>query len=220
VDGIKRFQVRHGLDPDGIVGKATWAALRVPIAWRVRQIELALERPRWLPDLDEHRFIALNIPMFHLWAWDTTPPTAQPTFGMQAIVGRALSTQTPVFVGEMQYVIFRPYWNVPSSILRNEILPVLERDPDYLRRQDMEIVRGHGDDATSCRRRRRTSPAPAGRPAPAPAPGAAQRPGAGQVRLPVTAVVAPESGEVWFAEDIYRHDARLDRALAAHGSGG
>ena len=64
-----------------------------------------------------------------------------------AIVGRALNTQTPVFVEEMRYIIFRPYWNVPPSILRNEILPALERDPDYLRRQDMEIVSGPGDEA-------------------------------------------------------------------------
>ena len=63
------------------------------------------------------------------------------------IVGRALNTQTPVFVEQLQEVVFRPYWNVPRSIARHEILPIIERDPDYLRRQDMEIVRGPGDDA-------------------------------------------------------------------------
>jgi murein L,D-transpeptidase YcbB/YkuD len=147
VEGMKRFQIRHGLEPDGVLGKATQAALQMPLAWRVRQIELALERLRWLPDLSDRRFIALNIPTFHLWAWDSSPPTEAPSFGMRAIVGRALSTQTPMFVEEMRYVIFRPYWNIPQSILRNEILPILERDLDYLRRQDMEIVRGHGDDA-------------------------------------------------------------------------
>ena len=74
-------------------------------------------------------------------------PNDAPTLAMDVIVGRALSTQTPVFDEEMREVIFRPYWNVPRSILRNEILPLLERDPDYLRRQDMEIVRGPGDNA-------------------------------------------------------------------------
>ena len=66
---------------------------------------------------------------------------------MDVIVGRALDTRTPVFAEEIREVMFRPYWNVPSSILRHEILPKLERDPDYLRREDMEIVRGTGDSA-------------------------------------------------------------------------
>jgi L,D-transpeptidase YcbB len=66
---------------------------------------------------------------------------------MDAIVGRGLNRQTPVFVEEMQYLIFRPYWNVPTSILRGEILPALHREPGYLRQHDMEIVSGPGDDA-------------------------------------------------------------------------
>jgi murein L,D-transpeptidase YcbB/YkuD len=147
VDGVKRFQVRHGLEPDGVLGKSTLAALRTPIARRVRQIELALERLRWLPHLGHERLIFLNIPMFRLWAWDAMPPSGVPSIGMDVIVGRALNTQTPVFVEEMREVIFRPYWNVPPSILRHEVLPMIERDPDYLRREDMEIVRGPGDDA-------------------------------------------------------------------------
>ena len=147
VEGVTRFQVRHGLDPDGVLGKNTQAALRVPLAWRVRQIELSLERLRWLPHLGTERFIAVNIPMFHLWGWDSIPANGAPSFGMSVIVGRSLNTQTPVFVEEMRYLIFRPYWNIPASITRHEILPALERDSDYLRRQDMEIVAGAGDDA-------------------------------------------------------------------------
>ena len=147
VEGVKHFQMRHGLEVDGILGKGTQAALRVPLAWRVRQIELALERLRWLPDLSQDRFIAVNIPMFRLWVWDSIPPDGAPSFGMGVIVGRALNTRTPVFVEEMRSVIFRPYWNVPSSIVRGEILPALRRDPDYLQRQDMEIVKGAGDNA-------------------------------------------------------------------------
>jgi len=147
VEGVKAFQVRHGLEADGVLGKDTQAALHVPLSWRVRQIELALERLRWLPHLGDKRFVAVNIPMFRLWAWDSIPPDGTPSFQTGAIVGRALNTQTPVFVEEMRYVIFRPYWNVPPSILRHEILPALERDPDYLQRHDMEIVSGPGDDA-------------------------------------------------------------------------
>jgi murein L,D-transpeptidase YcbB/YkuD len=147
VDGVKRFQVRHGLEPDGVLGKSTLGALRTPITWRVRQIELALERLRWLPHLGDERLIVLNIPMFRLWAWDATRPSGAPSVSMDVIVGRALNTQTPVFVEEMREVIFRPYWNVPPSILLYEVLPMIERDPEYLRREDMEIVRGPGDDA-------------------------------------------------------------------------
>ncbi len=151
VDAVKRFQVRHGLEPDGVVGVRTEAALRVRLTTRIRQIELALERLRWLPDVGDRRLIALNIPMFHLWAWDSIPPSGGPAFGMRAIVGRALRTQTPVFVQEMRSVVFRPYWNVPRSIVRNEILPLLASDPDYLQRHEMEMVRGGGDDASPAR---------------------------------------------------------------------
>jgi len=147
VDGVKHFQMRHGLEVDGTLGKTTQAALRVPLQWRVRQIELALERLRWLPDLSPDRFLAVNIPMFRLWVWNSIPADGAPTFGMGVIVGRALNTRTPVFIEEMRSIVFRPYWNVPSSILRGEILPRLRRDPDYLSREGMEIVRGDGDDA-------------------------------------------------------------------------
>jgi L,D-transpeptidase YcbB len=147
VDGVKRFQVRHGIEPDGVIGKRTLAALRVPLSWRVRQIELALERLRWLPDLGGQRLIIINIPMFRLWAWNSLPPSSSPSFGMNVIVGRALNTRTPVFVEKMRDVELRPYWNIPLSILRNETLPKIERDPDYLDREQMEIVRGDGDDA-------------------------------------------------------------------------
>jgi L,D-transpeptidase YcbB len=147
VDGVKRFQRRHGLDPDGILGVKTQAALRVPLAWRVREIELALERLRWLPYLGDRRLVVLNIPMFRLWAWDAIAPSGKPLFAMNAIVGRALKTETPVLLEEMREVIFRPYWNVPPSILHKEILPAISREPGYLSREDMEIVSGQGDGA-------------------------------------------------------------------------
>lgn len=147
VEGVRRFQTRHGYEADGVLGKATWAAMSVPISWRVHQIELAMERMRWLPHLGERPFVAVNVPMFRLWAWDSVPETGEPNFEMGVIVGKALNTRTPVFMEEMEYVIFQPYWNVPKSILRNEILPILRRNPGYLESQDMEMVDGQGDDA-------------------------------------------------------------------------
>jgi murein L,D-transpeptidase YcbB/YkuD len=147
VEGVRRFQARHGLATDGVLGASTLAALNVPLERRVRQIELALERLRWLPHLDGRRMVAINIPMFRLWAWDPRAAAGMPPQDMGVIVGRALKTQTPVLVEEMRHVVFRPYWNVPRSILRNEILPKVVRDASYLARHDMDIVRGAGDDA-------------------------------------------------------------------------
>lgn len=145
--GVRRFQSRHGLDADGVIGRSTLAALNVGVAQRVRQIELAMERLRWLPQRGGRPFIAINIPMFRLWSWDGDAAEDSPALRMGVIVGRAVRTQTPVFADEMTHLIFRPYWNVPRSILRNEVLPAAERDPSYLARHDMELVSGQGDDA-------------------------------------------------------------------------
>jgi murein L,D-transpeptidase YcbB/YkuD len=145
-EGLRRFQARHGLEADGVAGRSTWAALAVPPARRARQVELAMERLRWLPHGDGRRAVVVNIPMFRLWSRD---PQAAGGTGpqMAVIVGRAMKTGTPVFVDEMRYLIFRPYWNVPPSIVRGEILPAIARQRGYLERHHMEIVRGPGDDA-------------------------------------------------------------------------
>ena len=87
VEGVRRFQGRHGLEPDGTLGKATLAALAVPVSHRISQLELALERLRWLPHLGENGFLAVNIPMFHLWGWDSKPVDGTPTFDTSVIVG-------------------------------------------------------------------------------------------------------------------------------------
>ncbi|MBL8135039.1 MAG: L,D-transpeptidase family protein [Acidobacteria bacterium] len=147
VSAVRRFQRRHGLAPDGTIGARTVAALQVPVASRADQIVLALERLRWLPDLGTRRVVAVNIPMFRLWAWEPGPLDQPPVRSMDVIVGRALRTETPVFVETLDHVIFRPYWNVPPSIVRDEVLPAIRRNPRYLNTQQMEIVRGPGDDA-------------------------------------------------------------------------
>lgn len=146
VTGVRQFQVRHGLEPDGIVGPKTFAALRVPLSWRIRQIELALERLRWIPHLSDSRTILVNIPMFRLWAWDSISEDHAPSFATNVIVGRALGTPTPALDGELRSLIFRPYWNVPASIVRDELLPALLQDADYFESQHLEIVSGQGDD--------------------------------------------------------------------------
>jgi L,D-transpeptidase YcbB len=146
--GLRAFQARHGLTTDGVLGSRTLAALNVPLAWRVRQIELALERLRWLPDLEDERLIAINIPMFRLWAWNRSPAIQRPSFETAVVVGQAADWQTPVFEENLREVVFRPYWNVPRSILLSEILPKLGQDRQYLARENFEIVVGSSDGAT------------------------------------------------------------------------
>jgi murein L,D-transpeptidase YcbB/YkuD len=142
---VARFQGRHGLAPDGVIGAQTLAALGTPLAARVTQIELALERMRWLPESGAGRAIAINVPSFQLWAFADARDTGTATLSMPVIVGRAVKHETPVFIGEMRAVEFSPYWNVPRNILRNETLPRLAQDPGYLQREDMELVSTRGD---------------------------------------------------------------------------
>jgi murein L,D-transpeptidase YcbB/YkuD len=108
---------------------------------RARQIELAMERLRWLPDLNGQRLIVVNIPMFHIWGWESNRDDGMPVIDMAAIIGRAGTTRTPVFESRVTAVIVNPEWNVPESIAQNEILPALKRDPNYLNRNHMEMQR-------------------------------------------------------------------------------
>lgn len=136
---MKRFQRRHGLDADGIVGRATLAALRVPPEQRALQIELAIERLRWLPRRPPDRYLIVNIPEFRLLAFERG--VAAPILISNVVVGSAARRHaTPVLVSQVERVVFRPYWNIPPRILRNEILPRVRADPGYLARHDMEWV--------------------------------------------------------------------------------
>jgi murein L,D-transpeptidase YcbB/YkuD len=139
-EAVKRFQVRHGLDGDGVLGRDTVAALNTPLSQRVRQFELTLERMRWLPDFPAGPIIAVNLPAFRLWAFDS--PTAQdkPPLEMRVIVGTAVKTETPLFIGSMRYLEFNPYWNVPRSIEKGEIIPKMQKNPNYLVENEMEMV--------------------------------------------------------------------------------
>ena len=134
-DAVKKFQRRHGLTDDGVVGPSLVAELNVPIDRRIRQIELNMERWRWLPrDLGE-RHIFVNIPDMRLDVWDhgRIPVT------MRVVVGKK-DTPTPIFNDEMTYVVFSPYWNVPTDIATNETLPAVLKDPGFLERTNMEVV--------------------------------------------------------------------------------
>lgn len=135
-DAVKSFQSRHGRNPDGRIGKQTWSDLNVPLSQRARQMQLTLERWRWLP-ASEKAPIVVNIPEFRLRAFDEQFKIG---LTMNVVVGKAYKHSTPVFTESMEYVVFRPYWNVPNSIARSEFLPALIRDPDYLSKKGFEVV--------------------------------------------------------------------------------
>jgi murein L,D-transpeptidase YcbB/YkuD len=140
VDALKHFQERHGIDPDGRIGKSTLKQLNVPLSQRVRQLQIALERWRWVPDSFEQPPIVVNIPEFRLRAYNQR---YQIELEMKVVVGGAFRHQTPLFFNNMHYVIFRPYWNVPVSIQKDELLPKLAKDPAYLAKNEYEVVDSH-----------------------------------------------------------------------------
>ncbi len=142
VDAVKNFQRRHGRDPDGRIDARTLADLNVPLSRRVRQMQLTLERWRWLPLEYGKSPIIANIPEFRLRAYDENFKIA---LSMNVVVGKALDHNTPVFSNTMQYVVFRPYWSVPYSIARAEFLPRIVKDPDYLTKKGFEVVNSRQD---------------------------------------------------------------------------
>jgi murein L,D-transpeptidase YcbB/YkuD len=140
VEAVQQFQRRHGLTDDGVITPAVVAQMNVPIEERIRRIRLNLERWRWLPrDLGDS-YILVNIPEARLEVWDhgSVPIT------MRTVVGKQ-DTPTPIFNDRMTHVVFSPYWNVPPNIAEGETLPAIMKDPDFLNRQNMEILDRSGN---------------------------------------------------------------------------
>jgi murein L,D-transpeptidase YcbB/YkuD len=137
VDAVKNFQRRLGRTSDGRITTQTLADLNVPLSARIRQMQLTLERWRWLPVSYQKSPIVANIPEFHLRAYDENFKTV---LQMNVVVGKAFGHNTPVFTDTMEYVVFRPYWSVPYSIAKAEFLPKLAKDPDYLAKKGFEVV--------------------------------------------------------------------------------
>ena len=137
VEAVKRFQVRHGIEADGKLGAQTIMELNQPMSRRVEQLRLSLERWRWLPFKLPEPPIIVNIPEFKLRAIDAP---GKPALAMSVVVGKAMQTETPVLEEDMEYIVFWPYWNVPPSILRGEMLPKIAKVPSYLSRNGYEVA--------------------------------------------------------------------------------
>ncbi|HTW86844.1 MAG TPA: L,D-transpeptidase family protein [Candidatus Binataceae bacterium] len=145
VEGVKHFQNRHGLDPDGILGRETITELNRPLSFRVWQLDMTLERYRWIPPRFPQPPIVVNIPEFRLRTLRRQPAGF---LSMRVVVGKAYHHKTPVFAQNMRYVIFRPYWLVPSSIQRAELVPKIQRDPNYVAENNYEVVNNDGQIVT------------------------------------------------------------------------
>ena len=143
VNAVKAFQIDAGLRPDGVVSGATLRELDVPIGQRIDQILLNMERWRWLPKKFEPDYLLVNIPEYRLRVVEN----GKEALTMRVIVGKTL-TATPIFSDKMEYVVLAPYWNVPFSIIENELKDKLAANPNYLDHLDMEVVKGYGRQAT------------------------------------------------------------------------
>ncbi len=144
VAGIRSFQERHGLEPDGVLGKGTLEQLNTRPIDRIRQIQISMERLRWTPLIEGERRIVVNVPEFVLRAYHIRDQKAENLIEMKVIVGRSFDTSTPLFDGAVSKIEFSPYWNVPISISRKELIPRLRRDPSYMRNQGFEFVTQSG----------------------------------------------------------------------------
>jgi len=148
VDAVKRFQRRHGLQPDGRLGAQTVKMLNVPLSFRLRQLQLTLERWRWLPQDFPQPPIVVNVPEFRLRAY-SSGQQGKIALEMNVIVGKAYGHKTPIFADTMQYVVLRPYWNVTPSIQRSEIVPNIQKDRDYISKKGFEVTTQRGEVVTS-----------------------------------------------------------------------
>ncbi|MDQ7091120.1 MAG: L,D-transpeptidase family protein [Methylococcales bacterium] len=139
-EAIKRFQKRHRLKATGRVSKQTVRALNFPLTKRLEKIELGLERFRWVPRYDEDQLIFVNIPSFRLWAFNSLTDKKVKPLTIRVVVGKASRHKTPTFSSKMKYLVFRPYWGIPYSILKNEVFPGMKRDANYLTNRNMELI--------------------------------------------------------------------------------
>lgn len=145
-EAVKRFQYRHGLIIDGIVGPDTLAAMNVPVAERVRELSLNRERIFSLFDSYVERYVLVNIPAYELKVIEK----GKEILKMKAIVG-STGSKTPVFQDEIEYLVFNPDWRIPIRKTVRDIIPIIKSDPTYLERKNIRIFDGWGKDARELR---------------------------------------------------------------------
>lgn len=135
MSAVIAFQKRHGLNDDGIIGPAFMRAFNTPLEKKIEQMLINMERMRWMPEPKVGKRVVVNIPEFKLHVYQG----AEDVLSMDVVVGKA-ANKTVIFSDRIKHVVFSPYWNLPQSIVRNEVLPGLKRDSTYLNRRQMEIT--------------------------------------------------------------------------------
>jgi murein L,D-transpeptidase YcbB/YkuD len=145
VDGVKHYQNRHGESPTGLLDVRTINELNTPGEARIRQIKLTLERWRWLPHTFSQPPVVVNLPEYRLRAMNSDGTVA---FYKNVIIGKAYGHKSPVFQKEIQYVIFRPYWEVTPSIQRGEVVPHIQKDPQYIAKHNFQVITPKGEVVT------------------------------------------------------------------------
>jgi murein L,D-transpeptidase YcbB/YkuD len=141
-EAVKHFQMRYGLSADGVCGDATRAAMNIPVETLIRRIEMNMERSRWIShDLGDVR-VGVTIAGFKLVVFND----GKLELAMPVIVGKTYH-KTPVFSDMIKYLEFNPFWNIPTGIARNEMLPKLKKDPMYLRERNIRVFSSWGEDA-------------------------------------------------------------------------
>lgn len=145
VDGVKHYQNRHGEDPTGLLDARTINELNTPPNVRINQIKLTLERWRWLPHSFAQPPVVVNLPEYRLRAMN---PDGTVSFYKKVIIGKAYGHKSPVFEKDIQYVIFRPYWEVTPSIQRNEVVPHIQKDPNYIAKHNFQVITTKGEVVT------------------------------------------------------------------------
>ncbi|HRI19467.1 MAG TPA: L,D-transpeptidase family protein, partial [Panacibacter sp.] len=137
VTAVKSFQRRMGLGVDGAIGAKMIDELNITPAQRTQQILVNLERMRWMPPQHDSNYIFVNIPEYKMYVY--TADTL--TFSMNVIVGTAANS-TVIFSGNVKNIVFSPYWKVPVKIVKNEIIPGIRKNPNYLATHNMERIGG------------------------------------------------------------------------------
>lgn len=130
---VKNFQLRHGWKDDGVVGAAVIHEMNIPVQDRIRQLLVNMERCRWVPVETKKNFLVINIPDYKLYVVENDSVI----FTMKVVVGQTMH-ETAIFNGELKYIVFSPYWNIPPGIMKKEILPGIRKNSNYLKKHDME----------------------------------------------------------------------------------
>ena len=137
VNAVKKYQASVGIKPDGIITQPLITQLNIPAPKRLEQLLINIDRMRWLPEGESGNLIICNIPEFRIHVYDGS----KEAFEMDVVVGKE-GHSTVIFTGKLNEVVFAPYWNVPSSIVKKEILPKMAKNSNYLEHENMEIVSG------------------------------------------------------------------------------